>query len=36
MTAYSERKDFAVGDFVYVLIPLGDYTGKKTILEKVV
>lgn len=36
MTAYSERKDFALGDFVYVLIPLGDYTGKKTILEKVV
>ena len=36
MTVYSERKDFAVGDFVYVLIPLGDYTGKKTILEKVI
>lgn len=36
MTVYSERKDFAVGDFVYVLIPLGDYSGKKTIIEKVI
>jgi hypothetical protein len=26
MTVYSERKDFAVGDFVHVLVPLGDYT----------
>lgn len=36
MTAYSEHKDFAIGDFVYVLVPLGDYTQKKIILGKVV
>lgn len=36
MTVYSERKDFAVGDFVHVLVPLGDYTQKKTIVDKVI
>lgn len=36
MTVYSERKDFAVGDFVHVLVPLGDYTQKKTIIDKVI
>ena len=36
MTAYSEKKDYEKGDFVYVLVPLGDYSQKKTILSKVV
>ena len=35
MTAYSESKDYAEGDFVHVLVPLGDYTQKKIILGKV-
>lgn len=35
MTAYSESKDYVEGDFVHVLVPLGDYTQKKIILGKV-
>lgn len=36
MTARSENKNFIKGDFVYVLVPLGDFSQKKTILSKVV
>lgn len=35
MTAYSENTEFNKGDFVHVLVPLGDYTQKKIILRKV-
>ena len=35
MIAYSDQKDYVEGDFVHVLVPLGDYTQKKIILGKV-
>ena len=35
MIAYSDQKDYVKGDFVHVLVPLGDYTQKKIILGKV-
>lgn len=35
MTAYSDNTNYLKGDFVHVLVPLGDYNQKKIILRKV-